>query len=563
VSVGRLLETNARLRPDQVALYFEDHTYTFAQLDQAANRVAHTLRAVGARRGDVLALLMENRPEYLATILGANKLGVCVALVNPNLAGDALAHAVSICGPSYVLVGGELVASLAAIRDRLPVALARVLVWREERDEAPLRGATDITARLREAETHPPASTAERHVGEPCVYIYTSGTTGLPKAARMSNGRVLKAASLFGRAVLGITPSDVVYGSGLPLYHSIGFVVGFCAALLGGGAYAMRRRFSASQHWEDVARYGATVFTYIGELCRYLVATPPHPLERRHRLRAVVGAGLRPDIWATFEARFAIPKIYEFYGATEGNVGIVNLDGKAGMLGRLMPGQAVAEADQATGEFVRDAEGRLARARAGEVGMLLGQINRVNGFDGYVDRSKNESKIVRDPFGEGKDYFHTGDLVRVHEHGYVAFVDRVGDTFRFKGENVSTSEVAELLHACPGVQEANVYGVEVPGVDGRAGMAALVVDEPFDLERFAAHCAIALPAYARPVFVRIVPAMDRTGTFKQVKMRLRDEGYDPAKVGGDPLYVLDPSTGAYEVLTTKRRSALLDGSARL
>jgi acyl-CoA synthetase (AMP-forming)/AMP-acid ligase II len=294
---------------------------------------------------------MSTRPEYLAVVLGANKLGVAVALLDASLGGDALVDAVSTCGPSYVLVGGEHASALAAMSDRLPVSLGRVLVWREAREGAVLGGAVEIGARLREAPTVDPRSTAERHVGEPCVFIDTSGKAGQAEIARMSNGRVLETASLFGRVVAAIEPSDVVYGAGLPLHHASGFIVGFCAALVGGGAYAIRRRFSASQHWDDVARYGATVCTYSGELCRHLLAAAPHPLEKAHRVRAVVGAGLRPDDWAGFEERFAVPCVYELRGATEGDVGSFNREGEAGMMGRLMPRQM--KAHLPTGDLVR------------------------------------------------------------------------------------------------------------------------------------------------------------------------------------------------------------------
>jgi acyl-CoA synthetase (AMP-forming)/AMP-acid ligase II len=350
-SLGRSLEAQARARPNQIALYFEDRTFTFAELDQAANRVAHTLGAMGARRGDVLALLMSNRPEHLAVVLGANKLGVAVALLDTSLGGDALADAVSTCGPSYVLVGGEHVSALAAMSDGLPVSLGRVLVWREAREGAVLRGAVELGARLHQAPTVDPRSTAERRAAEPCIFIDTSGNAGHAKIARMSNGQMLGAASLVGRVVAAIEPSDVVYGAGLPLHHSSGFIVGFCAALVGGGAYAIRRRFSASQHWDDVARYGATVCTYSGELCRHLLSAAPHPLEKAHRLRAVLGAGLRPDDWVGFEERFAIPFVYELQGATEGDVGSFNLEGEAGMMGRLMPRQM--KAYLPTGDLVR------------------------------------------------------------------------------------------------------------------------------------------------------------------------------------------------------------------
>ncbi|MBC7172114.1 MAG: AMP-binding protein, partial [Polyangiaceae bacterium] len=287
---------------------------------------------------------------------------------------------------------------------------------------------------------------------------------------------------------------------------------------------------------------------------------PPHAKERAHRLRGVTGAGLRPDIWKRFQERFAIPVVYEFYGATEGNVGVVNFDGRPGMMGRLLPGQMVVRADLATGELVRDASGHATKVGVNEVGLLVGQINRMNSFDGYVDRSKNESKVIRNAFGDGKDYFNTGDLVQLHEDGYVSFRDRTGDTFRWKGENVSTNEVQETLNRFAGVHETNVYGVEVPGADGRAGMVAVVSDDSFNLEGFAEHVASSLPPYARPLFVRVQPQIAKTGTFKQVKTELREQGFDPER-STDPVYLL--KDGRYVPMTPELHAQIAAGSLRL
>lgn len=554
--LGAVLERHARRRGGRVALRFEQRAYTFAQLNQAANRVASTLRELGARRGDVVALLMANRPELLFTLLGANKLGVAVALVDPSLAGEALAAALGAHEPRFVVLGGEHAAPVGRLGERLRVPRGRILVLREGDAGAPLDGAIEITARIGEAPAANPPETSKRGVSGLCVHVCTSGTAGPSRSIPMTNGRILRAARFFESAA-ELTAEDVVYDSGMPLHHASGLVVGFAAALVAGATFAMRRRFSASQHWEDVARFEATVFTYVGELCRYLLASPAHPLERKHRVRAVLGAGLGLDAWEPFQRRFGIPTVYELYGATDGNVGLVNLDGRPGMIGRLLPGQLVARADASTGRLHRDARGRLVRVEPGEVGMLLGGCDRTSSLRADVDRAREAGALVRDG-AFGREYFCTGDLVRLHAQRYLSFVDRVGDAIVWNGENVSTTDVAEVLHGLPGVKEVNVYGVDVPWGAGKAPMAALVVDGEFRIEALSDFLAERLPRNPRPVFVRLCSAMETTGTHVQLKTRLRDEGYDLARVGEDPIYVMDAATRKYAMLTKKRRASLLE-----
>jgi len=537
MSPGILVEKYAVETPDRMAILFEDQRYTYAQFNARASQVANALTALGAQAGDTIALLMDNRPEYVMALTGANKLGITSALINTHVTGHQLEHALKICDPQWILVGSEHVHSLEEVAATLPVPRDRVLVWSEGEVKS-FDGGRDFNPLVDAASTANPSVTGTFTVETPCCYIYTSGTTGLPKAALMKNGRFLKAAYMFGKVVVGLTPDDVVYQAGLPFYHSSGAVLGWATALTVGCTCVIRRKFSASHHFEDCVRYDVTVFYYIGEFCRYLLNSPVGPYERKHKVRAILGAGLRPDIWQAFVDRFGIPKVFEFYGATEGNVGIVNIDSKPGMLGRLLPGQLVVAVDDETGEIVRDADGRCTKVGPGGYGMLLGMINKINSFDGYVDKSKNDSKIVVDPFGDGKNYFNTGDLVDLHERRYVSFKDRMGDTFRWKAENVSTNDVQEVLTTCDGVSEAVVYGVQVPHADGRAGMAALVVDEgQFDADRFAEHVCANLPAYSRPLFLRFEKELKITASFKYVKTHLKEEGYDPAKCGGEVLFL--------------------------
>lgn len=548
VSAARLVEETAGRDPDRTALLFEDRRYSWREFDEAANRVANAFRARGAEKGDVVALLMDNRPEYLITMIGLNKLGVVTSLVNTHVSGDPLVHALRICHPRFVLVGDEHLESVREIEAQLPEAVkGQVLVWREKPETPIPAWAEAFDPLFEKASRANPGTTNEQTVDDAMLYMYTSGTTGLPKAAKIKNQRFLRAAMSFGRHLAELRPDDVTYLA-LPLYHATGAVASFGSVVATGSAIALRRKFSATQFWDDCVKYGVTGFNYIGEVCRYLLHTKTHPLERKHKVRFMMGAGLRPDVWTPFQQRFGVPRVIEFYAATEGNVAIVNLDGTPGMLGRLMPGQVVVKIDPDTEDFVRDARGLLVKALPGEAGILVGRINTLNRFDGYLDSKKTDEKILRNAFGDGGDYFNTGDLVNLHPRGYVSFADRLGDTFRWKGENVSTGEMSIVLNRCPGVLESNVYGVEVPGAEGRAGMAAVSVGPEFDIQAFAKHCLDSLPRYSLPYFVRLQPQMELTGSFKYVKTHLKRDGFDPSKVN-EPLYFLDVVAKEYVPVT--------------
>ncbi len=540
---AKLVEEHAKRTPQQTAVLYEDRRYSYSALNAAANRVAGTLQALGLRKGDCIALLMDNRPEYLFTILGANKLGVVTSLINSHVTGAQLVHALKICNPRFVIVGDEHLDNLREIEAGLPVAARDVLVWSEAPGVVLPKEARDMNALFLASRETNPKTTKDQRTRDPMLYMYTSGTTGLPKAAIVKNQRFLRAGLIFGRVVLELTNQDVNYVP-LPLYHATGAIAAWGSTLCTGGAIAIRKRFSASAFWDDCVRYGATWFPYIGEVCRYLLQAPPNPNERKHRVRVVLGAGMRPDVWKPFVERFGIARVIEFYGSTEGNVAMVNFEGKEGMMGRLLPGQAVVRVDAETEELTKSPDGTLIKARPGEQGILIGRIDKINKFDGYLDKQKTHEKILVNAFGDKRDYFNSGDLVNVHEGGYVSFADRLGDTFRWKGENVATTEVSVALNQCPGVIESNVYGVEVPGAEGRAGMVALVVNEAFDLERFAQHVLAGLPRYARPYFVRLQTELTVTGSFKYVKTHLKKEGFDPEKVS-DPLYLLDIEQKTY------------------
>jgi len=534
---ARLVARNARRSPDYLALAFEDRRYSWCEFDRIANRYAQALRALGVGAGDTVSVLMDNRPEYLFFTTALSRLRATSALINTNVTGKALVHAITISEPKRVIVGSEHVDRILEIRSELTDLGPDAILCQHDAGAEACSAFPSFDAVLADAIDAPPSGVDLPEQTEHYCYIYTSGTTGLPKAAIIPNNRILAAAAMFGQGIFEGRPGEVIYCP-LPLYHSNAMYAGWGSALITGSAVALRRKFSASRFWHDVREFGATRFIYIGELCRYLLNQPVAPGEADHAVEIITGNGLRPDIWDDFQQRFQIPLIREFYGATEGSLPIVNFAGIPGRIGRLLPGQALLRCDIETGELERNAEGHCQRVGEGETGMLAIKINAVSRFDGYLDRKASQKKILEDVFEQGDRYFDIGDLLTLHERNWVSFADRLGDTFRWKGENVSTNEVAEGLNQAAGVLETNVYGVEVPGSEGRAGMASLNVSDDFSLDDFTRHVLDNLPVYQRPYFLRIQHDMRVTGTFKHQKVDYRREAFDPAKVS-DPLYFLD------------------------
>jgi fatty-acyl-CoA synthase len=553
ITAADVIEQWVGLRPTNPAIFFEDQVYTYMDLDEAANRYARWAIDAGVERGEPVALLMENRPEFIFAWLGIVKAGGVAALINSNLTGKALSHSISISGAEHVIVGAELAESFTAARDKIGT---KPTAWITG---ARVQGTEDLDGELARKSGSPldPTFRQGMKAEDKCFYIYTSGTTGLPKAANISHLRMLTMMHAFAAAT-NATETDRMYNV-LPLYHSAGGICALGPAFTTGGSIVLRRKFSASEFWDDCHTYKPTLFQYIGELCRYLLNTPKHKFERKHKLRVAIGNGLRPEIWDQFRKRFHIPKIIEFYGATEGNVALMNLDGHTGAVGRV-PGYLrrfsqvrLVKFNVEKEEPIRDpSTGFCSECDFDEVGEAIGAIKKDDPrtrFEGYTVGTETEKKILRDVFETGDAWFRTGDLMKRDKSGYYYFIDRVGDTFRWKGENVSTSEVSETLSVFPGIKEANVYGVTVKKMDGRAGMASIVTEGEVDFAALYAHVEKQLPSYARPVFLRIQPSMETTGTFKYRKGDLVREGYDPLVVK-DPLYIADHEQKAYVPLTS-------------
>jgi fatty-acyl-CoA synthase len=503
------------------ALIGPQETLSHAGLAARANRIARWALAEGVQKGDTVCLLMPNCPDYLAIWLGITRIGGIVALLNTNLKGEALEHCIRVAAPKYIIAAESLADGITS----------DVKIWRHGPDFRQLLENFSGTVL---------AASEQREVtlNDRALLIYTSGTTGLPKAAHVSHRRVMSWTHWFA-GMTGAGPDDRLYNC-LPMYHSVGGVVASGAALVGGGAVILREKFSASAFWHDVAESGATIFQYIGELCRYLLAGQGEV--PAHNLRLAVGNGLSGDVWEAFQERFAVQQVLEFYAATEGNFSLYNVEGRVGAIGRIPPflahrfPTAIVKFDDTTGLPVRGPDGLCIAVSRGESGEAIGKIaGGAARFEGYTDTVATEKKILRDVFKPGDAWVRSGDLMRQDSQGFFYFMDRIGDTFRWKGENVATTEVAAAAASAPGVKAANIYGVAVEGHGGRCGMAALEVEDRFDLAAFRAHMAARLPAYARPVFLRIVGSLAITETFKQKKQLLAQDGFDLAATG-DPLY---------------------------
>jgi fatty-acyl-CoA synthase len=542
--LGRRFESAPALAARNAAL-------SYRELAEVSRAYARWALSAGFASGDVVGLLMPNRPEYMAIWIGLNRIGVVVALLNTNLSGERLAHAINIVVPRAVIVDHSLAAALHSARTHMAVG---VQCWALE------AGSHDLPL-LELKETSVPGDVLSDpqlqapSLDDRALYVYTSGTTGLPKAAIVSHFRVMQWSHWFA-GMMDTQPADRMYDC-LPMYHSIGGIVATGATLLGGGTVVLRERFSAREFWADVAAERCTLFQYIGELCRYLLLGPPHPAETRHALRLCCGNGLRPEIWEPFKNRFRIPRILEYYASTEGNFSLYNCEGRPGAIGRIPPfisnrmSVALVKFDSAAQAPRRDSEGRCIRCLPNEAGEAIGEIATGSGekggrFEGYADPAASEKKILRDVFAIGDAWYRTGDLMRRDAEGFF----------------YSTSEVAGVVAECPGVTEVVVYGVRIPGADGRAGMAALVADRKFELAKLRDHVATALPEYARPLFLRIVPSLELTGTFKLRKQDLEEQGYDPARIA-DEIYFDDRHLQVYVRLDARLFERICAGTVRL
>jgi fatty-acyl-CoA synthase len=539
-SIGKVFQDRAGRYGDKLFLKFGDRQITYREANETVNRYAAVLAARGVGHGDVVGIMLRNSPEPVLLMLAAVKCGAISGMLNYHQRGAVLKHSLGLLSASVVVVDPDFV---DPITDSGADTDALVTL--------------DEFKRLAEtAPTANPATTAAVLAKDKAFYIFTSGTTGMPKASVMTHYRWLRALAGFGGLGMRLTSNDTLYCC-LPLYHNNALTVALSAVLNSGATLALGKSFSASKFWDEVIQYDATAFVYIGEICAYLLNQPPKDTDRKNKVRVIAGNGLRPSIWDEFTERFGIDRVCEFYAASEGNtafVNVLNLDKTTGICPTPV---AFVEYDGDTGEPVRDEKGRVRKVRNGEPGLLLSKVSNFQPFDGYTDKKESEKKLVRNAFRDGDVWFNTGDLMRSQGFGHAAFTDRLGDTFRWKGENVATTEVEAALSADPQVEEATVFGVEVPGTSGRAGMAAIQLreGEEFDGKGLAKEAYERLPGYAVPLFVRVVKELAHTSTFKSQKVDLRKQGYgagsnedgegeDDVEID-DPIYVLSGKDEGY------------------
>jgi len=569
MAIPHLFQKIAKTNSDKVCLYYQEQSWTFKYLDEYSNRVASFMIREGFKHGDSIALIMENRPEYVGLWLGCTKLGVVPALINTNLRGVSLLHSINAASCIAVIYGTELTQAVSEIQAELQDNLRLYSSGETESGESEkVKNNCLIDPHIEKESSGPLPQWVQKSLNfrDKLLYIYTSGTTGLPKAAVVRNSR-------FYFYVMGIYYMNAMYNlkklvfyNPLPLYHSAGGVVGVGLMMGCGATVVLRKKFSVRNFWKDCIKYDCNGAQYIGEICRYLLSVPESVEDRQHGVEIMWGNGLRPHIWTQFSQRFGIYRIGEFYGATEGNSNVVNTDCKTGAVGFtsvlfpwVYPVSLIRITEQ--GNVLRGEDGLCIKCKAGEPGEFVGKIvkgSATKAFDGYIDKKATEKKIVRDVLSKGDMYFRSGDLLYADEFGWMYFMDRMGDTFRWRGENVSTIEVESVISNATGQTDSIVYGVEVPGAEGKAGMAAIVeTTGHFDLDIFLTNLRAQLPSYAIPLFVRLVESLDITGTFKIRKMDFQREGYNPMIVQ-DPLYFYNSSQGGYCKLDVELYSDILE-----
>ncbi|KAK7912429.1 hypothetical protein WMY93_012640 [Mugilogobius chulae] len=530
-------------QPHKTFIIFEGRKFTYSHADRESNRMARALQKhTDLKEGDTAALFVGNEPDFVFLWLALAKLGCTAALLNINIRTKSLLHCFSCCDAKVLLAGADLRGAVEEVLPSLKDAGVRVFVLGQD---SGVEGMESLSDKIQEASDQPLSPQLRAHVTSksPVAYIYTSGTTGLPKAAAITQLWMWYSSSV--QNFVGVTSDDIIYIF-LPLYHSSGFLMGLAGAI----------------------DRGLTV--YIGEIIRYLCNTPKRDNDKVHKVRAGLGNGVRLDTWEEFLQRFGNIRLCECYGSTEGNIGFTNYVGKVGAIGKehfihkKKYTYNLIKYDTEREEPIRNAQGLCIEVPRGEPGLLVGKIKDTNPFIGYAkNRQQTEKKILRDVLVKGDRYFNSGDLLRIDHQGFVYFQDRIGDTFRWKGENVATTEVADHLQSVECIEEANVYGVKVPGHEGRIGMAALKLKDNMDFDCAATHQHLKnfLPSYAQPRFIRIKDSMDVTATYKQTKGKLVEEGFDPAIVK-EPMFFLDDKKG-YVPMTQDIYDSIVKGTVRL
>jgi fatty-acyl-CoA synthase len=548
-SIGKVFQDRAARYGDKVFIKFQSEQLTYREANETVNRYAAVLAARGVGHGDVVGVMLRNSPDSVLLMLAVVKCGAVAGMLNYHQRGKVLAHSLGVLGAKAVVAETDFIEPISE----------------SGADTDGLMTVDELRQLAASAPASNPATTAAVLAKEKAFYIFTSGTTGMPKASVMTHYRWLRALAGFGGLGLRLTTDDTLYCC-LPLYHNNALTVALSSVLNSGSALALGKSFSASKFWDDVIRHDATAFVYIGEICAYLLNQPEKPTDRKHRVRVIAGNGLRPTIWDEFTKRFGIARVCEFYAASEGNTAFLNVFNVDKTTGICPSPIAFVEYDDETGGPARGADGRVRKVKTGEPGLLLSKVSNLQPFDGYTDKEATEKKLVRGAFKDDDVWFNTGDLMRSQGFGHAAFTDRLGDTFRWKGENVATTEVEAAISTDPQVEEATVFGVEVEGAGGKAGMAAIQLEDgqEFDGKALAKAAYEHLPGYAVPLFVRIAAELAHTSTFKSQKVDLRKQGYggntgEDAGTIEDAIYVLAGRDEGYVPFYDEYPQEVVDG----
>ena len=567
-SLAHSFEQSVEKYKNKDFIFFEDQTWTYSEINNTANILAHKLIEDGISHGDKVILFMENRPSYVSTILALNKIGAIGVLINTSLKGEPLIHCINSSDSKKCIFGAELSEPLEGVLSSINITAKSDIYWVQDLPNGNCpEWATDINKILDLSKTDNLSETNNVTAKDIAFYIFTSGTTGVPKAALFPNVKIVASSTNITRGGYRMNSEDCLYNC-LPLYHSTGMMLGLCACIHVGASTFIKRKFSASSFWKEVKKHNTTAFIYVGELCRYLSLQDPVDEEKDNPITKMVGNGLRPDLWDCFRNRFCVERICEIYGASEGNGFFMNLLNKDQTIGMTNNKIELLEYDIGENKLKKDIDGNFIRVKENQPGLALVEIGPNAIFNGYTDKKASDEKIFRNVFNDGDSWFNTGDILKTMDVGFALgrkhyqFVDRVGDTFRWKSENVSTNEVAEILNLFNQVNMANVYGVKIPKSEGRAGMVAFNCElKEFKWSDFSKFVAEKLPKYAQPIFIRIIKELETTGTFKLKKNDLREEAYHLDKIKGDQIYIKKPGNSSYEVLDRSYYDIIMSGEA--
>jgi citronellyl-CoA synthetase len=551
ITWGRVVESSAQKYPDNIAVKFEDITLTYKEFNETVNQYAHYFISLGLKKGDVIELFMTNRPEFLFIFAAISKIGAINSLINTELREKTLEYCLKLTPGKLIIVGSELIDAFNNVKSALNLLETQKLLFSPDRESMSVPDDfVDLSQVIKDFPTHNPSTTNNIKYHDLIAYYFTSGTTGLSKAAKVIHGSFPLAGYVMGLVVAETTPNDTIYVA-LPFFHGTALWLGWAPAFVSGAALAMTRKFSVSRFWDEIRKFNATIFTYVGDFCHYLINQPQNANDRNNTVRAIIGNGLRPDIWKNFKERFDIDIVAEGYGASEGAGSFYNLLNFDCTVGISSVIYAIVKYELEEEKPIRNQEGFMEKVGLGESGLCIFECKGLNQFHGYTDKKATEAKLLHNVFEEGDLWFNTGDLLRDLGCEHAQFVDRLGDTFRWKGHNVSTTEVEEVLNVFEHVSFSSVYGVQIPGTDGRAGMAAIVPRtsvQDFDLKALANEFRDNLTSYAVPIFLRFKSNLTITPTFKLKKVKLKKEGFDIEKIH-DPLYILLPRESEYTPLT--------------